>query len=340
MPETIEPPKIRIHTDEPPVKPSSRVLKILKWIGLSLALIIFAGIIFIKFDTAQAAEITDKYLRPILGKGLVLYMEQTFFNLSDSATKVIYDFKKPTAPEFNGDGSNAANQNSLELTPIPPNPAFSALPGEGQWNNIPLNIFPDKEVLAYTFVRPDSSRSFAIVSIVKMDTKALTLASVAGTIEPGGKVGKRGPGKVPKTIVQSGNLVAAFDGGFQYSDGAYGMIVGNTTYLPLKPDLGTIVGYNDGTVDIFDYIGQALGDNVAFVRQNGPLLIENGQITVTDPSSQQTWGRVVGTGMYTWRSALGVSKDGQLLFAAGNNLSPETLAEALASAGAVRILSG
>jgi hypothetical protein len=171
-----------------------------------------------------------------------------------------------------------------------------------------------------------------------MDTSQLTLGSVAGTVEPGGKVGKYGTGRVPKSIVQSGSLVAAFDGGFQYRDGAYGMIVGKTTYLPLKDDLGTVVGYADGSVKILNYTGQQLGSNVTFVRQNGPMLIEDGSVTVTNSDSQQVWGRVVGAGTFTWRSGIGVTQNGELIFAAGNNLSPQTLAQALSVAGAANAI--
>jgi hypothetical protein len=192
--------------------------------------------------------------------------------------------------------------------------------------------------MAYTFLRPDSSRSFAVVSVVKLDMTRLTIGSVAGTVEPGGKVGKYGPGKVPKAIVQSGNLVAAFDGGFQYRDGAYGMIVDNTTYLPLKNNLGTLVGYENGNIQIIDYTGQDLGSNISFVRQNGPMLIKGGDIVVANPDSTETWGRVVGSDMYTWRSGIGITQNGQLLFAAGNDLSPQTLAQALQLAGAVNAI--
>lgn len=303
-----------------------------------MAVVALAGIIFIKLNTAAAAEITDKFLRPIFGDRQIVFLEKLFFNFSDKAEKIVYDFKKPLAPQFLRSKNGFSLHTSLDLSPVPPNPAFTALPGEGQWHSVSLGLFPSRDVMAYTFVRPDSSRSFAIVSLVKMDTTSLALGSVAGTVEPGGKVGKYGTGRVPKSIVQDGSLVAAFDGGFQYRDGAYGMVVGDKTYLPLKNDLGTIVGYKDGSIKIFNYTGQYLGGATAFVRQNGPLLIENGAITVTNPDSRQTWGRVVGADTFTWRSGIGITKKGELIFAAGNNLSPLTLAQALIAAGATNAL--
>ncbi len=331
------PPEIKTYTSGRHSK-SAVIWKYLKYILLGFITLAIAGFIFIKLDTTDAAEITDKYLRPIFGDRQVIFVEKIFFNASDKAAKVVYDFKKPLAPQFLNSNAAANIPTSLDLKPLPSNPTFTALPDEGIWRNVSLTIFPDKEVMAYTFVRPDSTRSFAIVSLVKIDSAALTMGSVAGIYEPGGKVGKHGTGQVPKSIVQSGNLVAAFDGGFQYRDGAYGMIVDKTTYLPLKNDLGTVVGYNDGSVKIFDYTGQDLGNNTTFVRQNGPMLIENGNITVENPDSQKVWGRVVGADTFTWRSGIGETQNGELIFAAGNNLSPQTLAQALSVAGAVNAI--
>lgn len=313
----------------------SRVLlKYLKVAVVAVVILGTAGAAFVKLDTPAAAEIADKYLRPIFGDRQIIFLEKIFFNTSDAASKFAYGFKKPLPPQFLNTSPN--NQPSaLDLNSIPPNPSFSPLADEGVWHDIALNIFPSKEVMAYTFVRPDSTRSFAVVSIVKMDATALTLGSVAGIIEPGSKVGKPGSGKVPKEIAQSGNLVAAFDGGFQYRDGAYGMIVGKTTYLPLKYGLGTVVGYKDGSIKILNYTGQSLGNDTTFVRQNGPMLIQDGNITLSDPNNRVIWGRVIGNNTFTWRSGIGITPKGELVFAAGNNLSPQTLAQALYVAGAV-----
>ena len=248
--------------------------------------------------------------------------------------------EKPKAPQFVDPGKANLKSSGLDLEPIKLSNNFPSLAGEGTWRDYPLQLFPGKEVMAYTFVRPDAARSFAMVTMVQLDMNVMRMGSVAGTQQPGGPVGKPGSGVVPKDIIDSGNLIAAFDGGFQYKDGQYGMIVGNTTYLPLKNDLGTLVGYDDGTLKIVDYTGQSLGNNVAFVRQNCPMLIQDGSITVTDSKDRTLWGRLAtGTvGIYTWRSGIGITKNGNLIFAVGNNLTPDTLAVALQSAGAVNAI--
>ena len=116
------------------------------------------------------------------------------------------------------------------------------------------------------------------------------------------------------------------------------MIVGDTTYLPLKPDLATLVGYKDGSLKLINYTGQNLGKDVVFVRQNCPILIENGEISINNPANKKLWGRTLTSGIYTWRSGIGLTKSGNLVFAVGNSLTPETLAVALKAGGAVNAM--
>ncbi len=305
----------------------------------------FAGILFIKLDTAAAANFTDQVLRPVFGDARVVSAEQIFFNTSDVFDQIKYAFVKPSSPLVSvntvplsatttgGGGSSS----SLNLLPIVTT-ARTPLAGEGQWQDIPLSLFPGQIVAADTFIRPDPARSYAFVTLVKMNMSKLRLWSVAGRQEPGGKAGKPGPGIIPKSVHDAGILVAAFNGGFQYSDGQYGMIVGTSTYLPLKNDLATLVGYQDGSLKIVKYEGQNLGNNIAFVRQNCPILIENGAIQVQNEANKALWGRTRTSSIYTWRSGIGVTAKGNLIFAAGNSLLPSTLAEALKAAGAVNAM--
>lgn len=308
--------------------------------GLVCFLFLAGGVLFLKLDLGAAAVFTDNVLRPLIGNSRVVWLEGMFFNTSDQMRRLASPLEKPKAPQFVEPGKTNLKSSGLTLNPIKLANNFSPLPNEGVWQDYPLKLFPGQEVMAYTFVRPDPQRSYAIVTMVKLDMRQMRLGSVAGTVQPGGPAGKPGPGKVPQDIISSGKLVAAFDGGFQYMDGQYGMIVGQTTYLPLKHDLGTLVGYTDGTLKLIDYQGQPLGSNVAFVRQNCPMLIQNGQIAVTSPQDRKLWGRlVIGTvGIYTWRSGLGLTKNGNLIFAVGNNLTPDTLAIALKAAGAVNAI--
>lgn len=316
-------------------------MKWLKWAFLLMLVCIIGAAIFIKLNPTVAADITDNYLRPLIGDQRVVFLENIFFNISDVADRLVYQFKKPESPQFLGQSKNPQTSSTLDLTPIPVNQTFQSLSGEGIWNNLASAAFPNTEVMADTFVRPDSQRSFSIVSIVQINTKLLGIGSVAGIKEPGGSLKNFGTGVIPQNVLDNGNLIAAFNGGFLYNDGKYGMIVGDKTYVPLKIDAGTLVAYTDGSVKILNYTGDNLGKNVVFARQNGPLIIDNNEEIILSPSDYKivrgrifNGKKVLPNGTFTWRSGIGINKNGNLLYAVGNNLSPNSLTDALYLAGA------
>jgi hypothetical protein len=297
----------------------------------ALLFILLAGVLFIKLNTGGAALFTDNYLRPILGNTIVGFLEKTYFNTTDKIQQLTN--QTGGRPQFVDQGITSSIS-----TPIPIVGGLPKVPGEGIWVNRSLKLFPGIQAMAYTFVRPDPTRPFAYVTLVQMDMTKMNLATIAGTKQPGGPVGNPGPGKIPQNIVDSGKLIAAFDGGFQYRDGMYGMIVGDKTYLPLETNVGTLVGYNDGTLKIVNYTGQNLGSGIAFVRQNCPILIENGQVFAQNELNKKLWGRTFNADIYTWRSGIGLTQSGNLIYAVGNNLSPESLATALKMAGAINAI--
>ena len=315
--------------------------KALYLILIAGAIIVVGAVLFIELNTSAAATFTDDVLRPLLGDARVIALEKIFFNTSDKFNQLKYKVSTPANPFLRIGSASitaaSASASGMNLAVVKTT-ALSPIAGEGEWSEIPLDVFPGSVAVADTFMRPDPSRSYAFVTLVQMDMSKMRLWSVAGTVEPGGKVGKPGPGVIPADVQRSGSLVAAFDGGFQYKDGQYGMIVGATTYLPLKNDLATLVGHANGKIEIVKYQGQSLGNDVAFVRQNCPMLVENGVVESKNDVSRALWGRTITTDIYTWRSGIGVTANGNLIFAVGNSLVPSTLAEALKAAGAVNAM--
>jgi hypothetical protein len=302
-----------------------------------LLIILLGMVLVVKDYTSVAAILTDNYLRPIFGNKPVILLEKIFYNTSDKLTQLFGT--KDSPPVFTANDPFAPpTERDLKLEPIPVNPKFTSLKNEGVWFEKNLNIFSDKMVLAYTFVRPDLERAYANVTLIQADMGPLVLGVTAGQKQPGTPIGNPGPGIIPNDIVQSGRLVAAFNGGFQYRDGMYGMIVDGKTYLPLKPDLGTLVGYKNGSIKIVNYHGQDLGNDISFIRQNCPILIENGDLSVINPVNRSLWGRTLTSDIYTWRSGIGTTSEGNLIYAVGNNLNPTTLAEALKMGGATNAI--
>ncbi len=186
--------------------------------------------------------------------------------------------------------------------------------------------------------RPDMKRPYAIVSLVKMDMQKLGIGLQGGTYYPGGTRHVYGSGSIPPEIQKANTLVAAFNGGFQEKDGGYGMLLGQETYVPLRLNLPTLVLSSTGSAQFITYHGQPFPTDSVGIRQNGPYLVENGKITSYVEAGTDTWGRTITNSTYTWRSALGMTKNGNLLYAAGNSLVPQTLAQALVTAGAVNAI--
>ena len=298
-----------------------------------------SGVLFVEFDTAAAATFADNVLRPLIGNTRVIALEQVLFNTKDHIAQITQN-KNPAADPLTESGTLATPPviaGGLSTDPIT-TLAQTPLSHEGEWQSVSLSLFPKQLVMEQTFMHPDSARNYAVASIVRIDMSKFTLNIVAGTKEPGAAIGKPGPGVVPKSIQTSGKLVAAFAGGFQYRDGGYGMVVAKTTYLPLQNDLATIIGHADGKIEIVNYQGQPLASDVVFVRQNCPPLIENGVIGTEDETNKKLWGRTLTSNIYTWRSGIGITAEGNLVYAVGNSLTPTTLAVALQSAGAVNAM--
>lgn len=311
-------------------------------------LVIPVGILLVLFvlysiTPTFLAQNADNVLRPLVGEKNTIYLESLYFGLQDKVAQAQYTLGQKTDGTVLAQQvsvpvtlveSNVDNLNLTDLTPLSDLPPLS---GEGMWMPMVQHLFSDQIVLAQTFIRPDVTHPYAIVSLVQMDMKKLGLATIAGTYYPGGAL-NRGTGMVPLDIQKANRLLAAFNGGFQQRDGEYGMIVGNKTYLPLRKDIPVLLMYQDGSVTLTDYTGQTLPGSPSAIRQNGPYLIHNSIITPYVEEGIDTWGRTITNTMYTWRSGLGISADGNLIYAAGNSLLPRTLAMALLKAGAVNAI--
>jgi hypothetical protein len=293
-----------------------------------------------RINQTFTANFADNVLRPLIGNKATIEIESVFFGIEDNVNKVRYSFIKANPSELspaylNGDVSvnRSVGFNLNKITGLNYFPAF---PGEGEWNQIYNGTAG--AIMAKTFVRPDPQRPYAVVYLVEINMNDLLISAVAGTREPGGN-NNPGPGKIPLVVQNQNKLVAAFNGGFQEKDGYYGMVVGDKTYLPLRKNLATLVIYSNAKPVIVNYTGQDFGKNVVAIRQNGPMLLENSEdVTSSNAWNMQTWGLTTTNSMYTWRSGLGITKNGNLIYAAGPSLVPETLAQALKAAGAVNAM--
>jgi hypothetical protein len=179
-----------------------------------------------------------------------------------------------------------------------------------------------------------------------MDTNLLSARLYSGSGSPGG-----GPYQYTAPIqpAQAATLVAAFNGGFFMSSAHGGYYTQGKVIAPLVAGAASLVIYSNGDVNIGAWgtdVGMA--SNVVGVRQNLVPLVANGAPTPTAESSNwQLWGVTCGLTSCAstvpgienqWRSGVGITSNGALVYVQGPSLDPLQLADLLVRAGAVRAM--
>ena len=213
-------------------------------------------------------------------------------------------------------------------------PAGRPLPGEGQWR--PVYAVGGVPAIYATFLRPDSVHTSYVAGIVSINPHLLRFELRPGTEDPGpGSYGGAQP------VIPAGTragLAATFNGGFKLASAGGGFYLNGTSRGgPLRPGAASLVYYRDGGLAIgtWGHDGLVMNRDVAGVRQNLLPIVENGKIPPTvDQNVETSWGATLGGGYYVWRSGVGVTADGRIIFVYGPALDVRTLAGLLARAGA------
>jgi hypothetical protein len=95
----------------------------------------------------------------------------------------------------------------------------------------------------------------------------------------------------------------------------------------------------DGRVDVRTWTGGSPPTGVDSVRQNLVLLVDHGQLNpLVDAAVTRVWGKTIGNKAFVWRSAIGVRRDGTVVFVVGPALTVRTLAVLAQRAGCVRAM--
>jgi hypothetical protein len=132
--------------------------------------------------------------------------------------------------------------------------------------------------------------------------------------------------------------LATFNSGFKLEDSGGGFAVSGHVFAPLKVGQATLIGYRNGTVDVGAWTGGLdPGPSVEFARQNLPLMLEHGQLNPV-LSNDSLWGTTLGNAVRVWRSRIGVDAHGNLIYAAADDQTAQSLAPILQRAGAVRAM--
>jgi hypothetical protein len=186
-------------------------------------------------------------------------------------------------------------------------------------------------------MRPDSLHTSVVVGVAWMNMARLRATLHNGTSQPGGGPWQAGSQIAP---ADDGRVAAAFNSGFRLDDSRGGYFTEHRTVRSLRDGAASLVVYRNGRVDI----GMWGRDDhatplVISVRQNLDLLVDRGSVVpgVGDANAHQ-WGATLGNSIYTWRSGVGIDRDGNLVYVAGPGLNVQSLADVLRAAGSVRAM--
>jgi hypothetical protein len=174
------------------------------------------------------------------------------------------------------------------------------------------------------------------VTLMRFDQSLVHLTLHAGSSDGGGTGWTYGDRITPREIHL---LLAAFNGGFKLTYRDVGFLSGSHVAVSLKAGLASIVTYTDGTTAIGAWREgvPSAGKTVFSVLQNQHLLVDRGVAPASVSSCIiSCWGETIGSRTAVARSGLGITENGELLWAAGEQLRPADLAGALIAAGAVR----
>jgi len=231
-------------------------------------------------------------------------------------------------------GTAQANQRPVYRPPPIAPTIRPALRGEGVWRPTGSASAGAPPVLVTTF-RPDPSYPRVVAGVAWIDSSHTRLQLYPGRYQPPSG-SPRGPMQVPGS--RKRDLVATFNSGFKLQDSGGGFALGGHAYAPLHRNIGTLIGYRDGRVDIqYWQGGPQPPPTIAFARQNLPLIVNRGLLNPKLNDGPQ-WGTTLGNSIRVWRSGVGVDGRGNLIYAAANNQTAKSLAQILRHAGAVRAI--
>ena len=208
--------------------------------------------------------------------------------------------------------------------------------GEGQWH--PAGRLVDGVPGVYeAFMRPDAVHTSVVVGVAWMDTTLLRATQYSGSYVPGG-----GPWHYTAPVAKddAATLVAAFNSGFRMKDARGGYYAEGKTVMALQSGAASFVIYDNGTATVGQWGRDFTSTSgIASVRQNLDLLVDDGRpVAGLNANDTTKWGFTLGNAVYVWRSGVGVTANGALVYAGGPGLNITTLADVLARAGAVRAM--
>lgn len=208
------------------------------------------------------------------------------------------------------------------------------LPGEGIWQ--PTKIMVNGLSAVYLAqVRPDAEHTSLYATLAWFNTGLLAAQQIPGLQVPEGTY-DHGTGQVDPALKPY--YVAGMADGFLLSDSQGGYELNGKVIRRLVKGKATLLSYPDGKLRIIQWGRDKPVPGYLVARQNLDLIVDKKQNMVTD-ETQSKWGWVwQGTGSgknLVWRTAMGIRRDGSIVYVQGDELSAHSLADLLVRAGVV-----
>ena len=183
---------------------------------------------------------------------------------------------------------------------------------------------------------PTGTVAAPTAAVVWLDRTQVTPQLIPGRQLPGG-VGWSPFAEVPPA--ERAALVAAFNGGFKFTDSRGGFYAQGRVAYPLVAGAASLVIRADGTATVGTWGRDVtLDPTVVAVRQNLVLLVDAGAPTADAARAYPFWGLTPNKSQLVWRSAIGVDSQDNLIYAASANILPAALAALMVQAGCVRAM--
>ncbi len=298
-----------------------------------LAVTLFFALLNPSYGVSESARAAEWGRQHGLGS-VVTWAESEFYKLNKPKTG-----GAPPVGSF-GTGATTKTYHSRNALAPPVNivsPDPHPLPGEGVWHAAGRTTANGIPTVYEAFVRPDALHTSYVVGVAWMDTNLLTAQLYSGSQIPGG-----GPFKftAPVSAKRTENLVAAFNAGFLMQNANGGYYTDGKMLDPLRTGAASVVIFKNGRMVVAKWGRDVVMTNqIASVRQNLDLVVDNSKPVpgLTNANSTK-WGATLGGGYNVWRSGLGITKDGALIYVGGPSMSIADLANVLVRAGAIEAM--
>jgi hypothetical protein len=173
------------------------------------------------------------------------------------------------------------------------------------------------------------------VAVLRVDQTREQVRWHPGTVVPGADAW---PSPPELSAAERATVVATFNGGFTNRASRGGTRAGRVTRGVLRVGAASLVIDATGHADVvrYDPVRDAAS---AVVRQNLDLLLSDGRpATTVGQDDTPVWGRTLHRRHATWRSAVGIARDGSLLVVLAAHATTRQLAADVQRAGAVRAM--